>query len=142
MFVQARLQIITQQFSFLGPWNKGKLNHRYNRAQKSTELKWFKFHSSNPTTKKNIVGPITKTSPQLFLVNHIAVQTQTLIIIIFYNLSTTCSAIIVFFSIIIHILYCRNVFVCLQDAAEVCKEYMRRDPLALNFTVVALSCTP
>ncbi|XP_074621410.1 ubiquitin carboxyl-terminal hydrolase isozyme L3-like isoform X2 [Acropora palmata] len=29
----------------------------------------------------------------------------------------------------------------LQDAAEVCKEYMRRDPLALNFTVVALSST-
>lgn len=27
----------------------------------------------------------------------------------------------------------------LQDAAEVCKEYMRRDPKALNFTVVALS---
>ncbi|KAK2563494.1 Ubiquitin carboxyl-terminal hydrolase isozyme L3 [Acropora cervicornis] len=29
----------------------------------------------------------------------------------------------------------------LKDAAEVCKEYMRRDPLALNFTVVALSST-
>ncbi|XP_078370704.1 ubiquitin carboxyl-terminal hydrolase isozyme L3-like [Oculina patagonica] len=27
----------------------------------------------------------------------------------------------------------------LKDAAEVCKEYMKRDPTALNFTVVALS---
>lgn len=27
----------------------------------------------------------------------------------------------------------------LQDAAEVCKEYMKRDPATLNFTVVALS---
>lgn len=29
----------------------------------------------------------------------------------------------------------------LQDAAEVCKEYMKRDPTQLNFTIVALSCT-
>lgn len=29
----------------------------------------------------------------------------------------------------------------LQDAADVCKEYMKRDPTALNFTVVALSNT-
>lgn len=58
-----KLIIITQQFSFLGPWNEGKLNHWYKRAQKSTELK---FNSTNPITTKYIVGPFTKTSPVSF----------------------------------------------------------------------------
>ena len=36
----------------------------------------------------------------------------------------------------------KRVITCyFQDAAEVCKEYMKRDPNALNFTVVALSGT-
>lgn len=32
-----------------------------------------------------------------------------------------------------------DISVCLQDAAEVCKKFMARDPQELRFTVVALS---
>ena len=36
----------------------------------------------------------------------------------------------------------KRVITCyFQDAADVCKEYMKRDPSTLNFTVVALSRT-